>query len=178
MKTASEPQSRSDIKDMALYIRKVLHLEEAVFIDVVRVLEALPLIFEDEGFDFEVCPDDDLDKKTHAYTDVSNNRIVIKQSIYDRAASGKGRDRFTIAHELGHFFLIKAFGLKYTNRDESQEVKTYENPEWQADCFAGEFLMPKHIIEHLTIDEICKKCGVSKDAASCQSNIVHGIGVK
>jgi phage terminase small subunit len=174
MKTASEPQSRNDIKEMALSIRRALHLEEVVFIDVIRVLEVLPLIFDEEGFEVEICSDREMEHRTHAYTDITNNRIVIKESIYDRAVDGKGRDRLTIAHELGHYFLYKAFGLKYTFREETQEIKTYEDPEWQAKCFAGEFLMPKHIIENLTIDEIVDRCGVSKDAATYQSNLIDG----
>ena len=174
MKAVSEPQSRNDIKEMALSVRRTLNLEEAVFIDVIRILEALPWIYEKEGFEMEICFDRELDPKTHAYTDITNNRIVIKKTVYDRAVDGKGRDRLTIAHELGHYFLYKAFGVKLTFRDESQEVKVYEDPEWQAKCFAGEFLMPKHIIENMTIDEIVRKCGVSRDAAIYQSNLIHG----
>lgn len=47
-------------------------------------------------------------------------------------------------------------------------MKTYENPEWQADCFAGEFLMPHDEIAKLTTSEVMEYCKVSEQAANYQ----------
>lgn len=52
---------------------------------------------------------------------------------------GNLRNRFTIAHELGHFFLHAGIGTKpiQVNRDGSGRV------EWEANWFAAGFLMPE-----------------------------------
>lgn len=48
------------------------------------------------------------------------------------------RNRFTIAHELGHYFLHAKFGKQrlYATRQAGSRV------EWEANWFAGSFLMP------------------------------------
>lgn len=70
--------------------------------------------------------------------------ICIERSVYERACRNDQRSRFTIIHELGHLIL----GHRRTvNREVSQQVlKTYEDSEWQADQFAGEFLMPLNVM--------------------------------
>lgn len=52
---------------------------------------------------------------------------------------GNLRNRFTIAHELGHYFLHAEVGAKAirVNRDGSDRV------EWEANWFAAGFLMPE-----------------------------------
>jgi hypothetical protein len=53
--------------------------------------------------------------------------------------SGKTRDRFTIAHELGHYILHSKLGKTpiKVRRDGSDRV------EWEANWFAAGFLMPE-----------------------------------
>jgi len=51
-------------------------------------------------------------------------------------------------------------------------IKPYEDPEWQADCFAGELLMPYHLIQEMSKEEIMQKCKVSFTAACNQSKYV------
>jgi hypothetical protein len=54
--------------------------------------------------------------------------------------SGNRRDRFTIAHELGHYVLHSEMGKKAplsVRRDGSDRV------EWEANWFAAGFLMPE-----------------------------------
>lgn len=77
----------------------------------------------------------------------------------------KPRSIFTFWHEFGHLILGHERSF---NRDESLEHKVYEDSEWQADTFAGEFLMPLHIInaEGLrTPEAIVRRFGVSYKAA-------------
>ena len=61
--------------------------------------------------------------------------IRIRESIYEGARQGKGRDRFTIMHEIFHFMWHDRDEISFARNPES--VKLYENPEWQADVFAG-----------------------------------------
>jgi Zn-dependent peptidase ImmA (M78 family) len=55
------------------------------------------------------------------------------------------RDRFTIAHELGHFVLHYLW-MKQKNEEYPDKVVAYrrgsERIEWEANWFAGAFLMP------------------------------------
>ena len=37
--------------------------------------------------------------------DATENCIKIREDVYERAIKGYGRDRFTLAHELGHFLM-------------------------------------------------------------------------
>ena len=51
---------------------------------------------------------------------------------------------------------------------EGGKIRSFEDPEWQAKCFAGELLIPAHLVGDLTPEEISEKCGVSYDAAVVQ----------
>lgn len=44
------------------------------------------------------------------------------------------------------------------------------NPEWQADAFGGELLIPHDLIHGMTATEIAIECEVSLAAARCQMN--------
>lgn len=75
------------------------------------------------------------------------------------------RDKFTVAHELGHYFL-------HSNQGETPIVayrKGTGRLEWEANWFAAALLMPREIFIHAaqTMDEyeLANKFGVSPDAA-------------
>ena len=42
-----------------------------------------------------------------------------------------------------------------------KKLKPYENPEWQADTFASEFLMDYDLIQEMDYRRISEACGVS-----------------
>jgi Zn-dependent peptidase ImmA (M78 family) len=65
--------------------------------------------------------------------------------------SGKPRKKFTLAHELGHYILHTNFGKRVDDFRENKinlkaiVFKRHEsnNLEWEANSFAGAFLMPE-----------------------------------
>ena len=162
-----EGKSRKELRALAYSLREHLGLTEALYFPVVETPDVLEEIID--KFSYEIVEDDELPISVHAETDVVTGHIKIKDSVYNRAAQGEGRDRMTIAHEIGHFFTICVCGFKLQrNFDENAVVPPYRRPEWQAKCFAGELMVPAHLIDGLTPLNIAEKCGVSESAASFQ----------
>jgi len=164
----SQPLSRSDIRHYAKKLRKNLLLEDAEYIDVIRLAEYIfPVLFKKYGFSFEVMPQEIMGNN-HGLTNPQSGQIFIREDVYDGACCGGGRDRLTIAHELGHFLLHDGVTLGLARTIGHEPIPTYCDPEWQATAFAGEFLMDHDIIAHMTVDEIVDRCKVSFDAARYQ----------
>ena len=163
-----EGKSRKDLRYLAMILRKHLGLENRLWVPIVELLDVLAEILD--GFSYEIVPDSALPPGTHAETDIRTGHITIKESVYERACNGEGRDRMTIAHEIGHFFTLCFCGFKLQRNFAKQEVKHFNDPEWQAKCFAGEFLVPYHLTGNMTAAEIASACGVSYDAADYQLN--------
>lgn len=70
---------------------------------------------------------------------------MIKNSVHESScgtSKASGRDRFTIVHEIAHYFFIMIFGYKPIEVYNSQSAKLPFDPEWQAIALAGEKLMP------------------------------------
>lgn len=101
---AVEAKSRKDLRMLANILRKRLGLQDCLYIPIVELLDLLPDLFD--GFSYEIVPDNELGKNTHAETDIRTGHIKIKESVYERACAGKGRDRMTIAHEIAHYFTL------------------------------------------------------------------------
>lgn len=161
------PLSNSTIANLAKKLRSILGFSDTCYIDVLQVLEvALPQMID--GFKVLIKDHNDMPVNTHAYTDHDNNCIVIRGDIYDRAYEGHGRDRLTIAHEIAHLLLHDNKLLVMSRTYFGEKIKTYEDPEWQATAFAGEFLCPAKALKKLSHDEITEKYGVSLDAARRQ----------
>lgn len=117
-------------------------------------------------YSYEIVADDQLGVGVHAQTDVMQNTIYIKESVYEGAVQNNGRDRMTIAHEILHLILHKPATLTLYRR--TDDLPTYKNPEWQAECFAGELLMPYDQIKNMSKKEIVEQCKVSESAAHYQ----------
>ncbi len=161
-----EAKSRGELRDLANMLRNHLGLENTLWMPIVEILEILPEIFDD--FSYEIVPDNELPENIHAETDVRTGHIRIKESIYERACDGEGRDRMTIAHEIGHYFTLCFCGFKLQRNFGQDNVPRFKDPEWQAKCFAGEFMVAKHLTHGMSPDEIAKSCGVSFEAADVQ----------
>ncbi len=97
-------------------------------------------------------------------TDLNKKTIYIREDVYYRACDGNARDLFTIAHELGHLFLHSNQNVELARAE--MNIKAYENPEWQANTFAAELLMPVKLISKSDIpDSLVKRFGVSYESA-------------
>lgn len=96
--------------------------------------------------------------------------------------NSKERQRFTIAHELGHYFLhremlinndIHVDALYRTTTQTDIKIKQQEK---EVDYFAGALLMNKMVVERLieshSIEELAKIFGVSYSAMMVRLNIL------
>lgn len=106
----------------------------------------------------------------HGLTYPENYTIKIREDVYLRAVDGVGRDRLTLAHELFHLIQHSNSNISFARIGDNSKIVTYCDPEWQADAFGGELLVPKHLIGNMTINEIASLCDVSYAAARIQKN--------
>lgn len=158
--TIAPAMSRAKIENFTRDIREACQCTSSYF-DIVRFMEyVIPTI--DETFNYEYVDENALPKNTYAYYDPENNKISVSTAVYERAVNDIGRDRFTIAHEIGHYFLHRD-GCSYARGE--FDVPKYRDPEWQANTFASSLLIPKETTRFMTPDEIQERCKVSYQAA-------------
>ena len=158
-----EPRSRAELRKLAFQIRKVLGLESQLYFPIVELLDVLEETLE--GFSYSIIPDDEMPANKHADTNVYTSEIRIKESVYEGARNGNGRDRMTIAHEFAHFMTLCFLGFKLSRTFGKGKPEAYKDPEWQAKCLAGELLMPYELTEGMGINKLVDACGVSYAAA-------------
>lgn len=163
----ADPTSRKNIRQFTKSIRNILDFNDDPYFPVLEFLEwVMPELHE--GFNYEIV--DDLEGK-YAVTYPEEDLIVLSRRTYDNAEKGIGRDRFTIAHEIGHFFLHRPGNLAlYRIDDESNttDIPAYKDPEWQANTFAGELLAPAELIKGFSVIEVMENCKVSKEVSEIQ----------
>ena len=160
------PMKRTEIRQLALNLRKQLGLANNLWFPVLEFVElALPKM--DSNYNFQVVEMAELGS-SHGLTERIGDEITIKirEDIYERACADEGRDRGTVAHEGGHYLMHAR--CPALHRHFGGEILSYEDPEWQAKCFQGELLVPKHLVEGMSVHDIEKHCGVSNDAARYQ----------
>jgi hypothetical protein len=161
-----EAKSRADLRKLARILRDHLHLSDVLYFPIVELLDVLTELFGD--FNYEVVEDSAMPKKVHADTDIRTGHIRIKESVYEGACKGEGRDRMTIAHEIGHYFTLCFCGFRLERNFSGSKIPAFRDPEWQAKCFAGELMVPAHLVKGMNEYEIANQCGVSYDAACVQ----------
>ena len=160
------PRSTKNIYTIAETIRsafsKVMKLPLCVPID--RIYEVLPELIE--GFSFEIVTRAKIGDD-HGLTYPDKQIIRIREDIYDGACRGNRRDRFTMAHELGHLFLHR--GVRFARSPHNTTVPIYMNSEWQADTFASGFLVDEGFLRRCeSVEEVADTFGVSIAAAKCR----------
>ncbi|WP_419020051.1 ImmA/IrrE family metallo-endopeptidase [Intestinimonas butyriciproducens] len=171
MKYSCPPLSRKQIREYARCIRRALKIEGLLWFPVEQFLETLHLLTNDEDLYFQIIPDDEWNQppNRHAYFDLNDDCIYIKESIYVGACNGNGRDRMTIVHECAHVLLIRHSHLTLA-RSFDDDIPIYCDPEWQAKCLAGELMVPADRVQGISASDVSARCGVSKEAARYQLN--------
>lgn len=158
------PRSMKDIRLIVNAIKKRCGFYDYIQFPVMFFWEQIiPEIFE--NYRFLYVEDDEL-KVLEAYTDHNLKLVKVKISVYLNALNGSSKDLFTIAHEIGHLFLHDGEAIIFARTNE--RFPAYKSAEWQANYFAAEMLMGSHLIVDMPIDEIMKKCNVSKKSAEIQ----------
>lgn len=170
------PLSRADIRrqaeDVRRLVNRVLGKDEPYF-DIVRFMD----VMMPEGvpdFVLQIC-DEDVLGDAHGMTFPEQKLIRIRSDVFERAQAGCGRDRMTMAHELGHYVLHATPGLARRSPSASPAHPRYANSEWQADVFGGELLVGAgHVAPTDSIDAVAKRFGVSLQAAEVQMRALFG----
>lgn len=165
-KFVAEPLSRGKIRKFTLELRKLLKLENEIYFPVIPFLEViLPTV--DSNFEFHIVPGEELPNK-YAVAYPEENLIKIREDVYERAINGVPRDRFTIAHEIGHLILHTDNRIALAREIGIEQIPSFRDPEWQANTFAGEILVPFDLTKDMSSEEIQTNCGVSKSVAKIQ----------
>jgi len=98
------------------------------------------------------------------FTDPHGEFIRLREDVYEKACYGNPRDRFTVAHELGHFFLHT--GIPMARAKDIVGYKPYQLSEPQANRFAIELLAPKQfMLPRDTPETLALRHGISLSAA-------------
>jgi len=170
MTLIAEPIKRVTLRALALKIRELSDNSDELYFQIVRFMEhKMPLLFP--GFHHEIMPMDYFPSNIHAETDIEKRVIRIREDVYNGAICRVGRDRMTIAHEVGHYILLVAKGLKLYRSFAGAKIEAFRDPEWQAKAFAGELLCPFNLIKGMAPPQIALACGVSEDAARLHYNL-------
>lgn len=149
------------------------------YINAPKLFDALSILLAKEGFDFDyrVMPDDHeiFYDREEAYTDMSTGIIYIKKGVIEQACRRSyDRATFTLIHELGHYLLhYLQNDVRLTRVADDVYVPPYCDPEWQADTFASEFLMPYVKCINMNPEEIRKMYHVSRKAAEVRYNKIR-----
>ncbi len=160
----ASPLSRARIRFLARFMRRHFGIENVLYVPIERILELVPLVVK--GANFEIVEPCELEEGEHAVTELYTKTVKIRQDVYERACNGSGRDRMTIAHEIAHLFLLCVFGVTLARSfDDGERIPAYRDPEWQAKCLAGEFMMGAELVKGMSVSDVVLECGVSPDAA-------------
>ncbi|MEH3063662.1 MAG: ImmA/IrrE family metallo-endopeptidase [Methylobacterium radiotolerans] len=161
------PMSRANIEAGTMAIRKLLGFTDP-FLDVPRLLEyALGGIAP--GFTFEVL-DRDVMGSRHGQMDPGKRIVALRLDVYEGLIAGRGRDRFTACHEVGHAVL---HGGRLNRLAPGVKPAPYRDPEWQANAFAGALLMPAHMMAVAeSIEDAMAEFGVTEDATRVRARVL------
>lgn len=161
--------SRGDIRKLTMELRKICGMQDVLYFPIVQFIEWV-LADPDNDFEYEIVPEREMED-TYGTTNTANNVMRIREDVYEGAVKGNPRDRFTLCHELGHFFLHQPEHVDFARGD----VPAYCQPEWQANTFAAELMAPYDLVCDMNPDEIARNCGMSKKAARIQYNTYHSV---
>ena len=160
------PRKRDSIRRDAFLLRAKLGLEKTLNFPILHFIEnVLPKI--DSSFFLEVEEDENMPGIQAEYLP-TENVIRVRQSVYDAAAAGFWWARFTLAHELGHYYYHDERSVRYAVLDLGQRMPPDFDPERQANAFAAELLVPINLIEGMSIKQIANDCSVSYTVAKRQ----------
>lgn len=171
-----KPTSREALMRFAAEIRSFLRIQTPFFpiLEVVEVV--LPKLPGMQDLVLTIGEHAEMGEN-HGWTFGDRKEIRLRADVYDGVVQGRGRDRFTLAHELGHLFLHS--DQAYTrSMKSSADIPPYKSAEWQANTFAGALLMPHDYLKgKMNVQEIADECGVTLDAVITHTRLLRKSGL-
>lgn len=167
--TVAEPTSRKKLRLIATKLREKLNLQNEKYFPIMGFLEIImPKL--DVDFHLEILSKYIMGN-CHGKACPEEKVIYIREDVYEGACDDRGRDRFTIAHEIGHYLLHTPGTVSYARIESGKRIEAYRDPEWQANTLAAEILMPYDLIKNMDYRDIAIDCAVSFEAAKVQKKI-------
>lgn len=163
-KISVKPLSTKSIRRLTEILRKESGLGHVEYFPIVQFIEWL-LCDPDNCVGYEIVPVSEMND-TYGITNTNDNILRIREDVYLGAVDGNPRDRFTLCHEVGHFFLHQPERVEFARG----KIPAYRNPEWQANMFAAELMAPYNLVKGLTVSEIAERFGMSMQAAQIRFN--------
>lgn len=169
----ARPLSRLALRQMAAGTRDILGLSEKPMIQMDELLD-FALLRAMPDFVYAVEPRI-LMGDNHGLADPDDSVIVLRADVFEGAVRGKGRDRFTVSHELGHLILHQRENLVLRRGFGSPSRACH--PEWQANTFAAEFLVDARQAKGCkSPGDIVRRFGVSHKTAEIQLDFLGKTG--
>ncbi len=169
MNKIARPASREKLRERAYTVRTITKIPDDEPFPVVHFLESILTKWD---YEMQIIPDEEMEDN-YAETIPSSKTFRIRESVYENAINGSPWDRFTVAHEIGHLLLHDDLTVSFARSEKN--VPAYKNPEWQANTFAAELLVPFIKIQGMTAEEISEKYQVSKKVAQIQASYLSKI---
>lgn len=169
IRSQAVPRSIDTIRWMALSVRDALGYHDVAQIRTTQMLEfALPKILPTFVYDVKTMA---KMGENEGLASPDRDYIAIREDVWEGARGGRGRDAFTLAHELGHLILHQSENL--LQRQGRGDPAIFCQPEWQADTFAAELLMDiRKITPSDTPHSISRRFGVS---IACAKRRLHNL---
>ena len=159
----TNPYNVSQIRKVAEELRKTYDVPSDTFFPIYDYIMEL---VDKDCLEYQILEDNDkfFDEGEYAKYNGIDNTIYVKDSV-DAELNGEDiigyRSNFTLAHELFHYMQVQVLDFKF---EEVEEVQSYCDPEWQANEFAGQLLLPEKYLD-LEVDDLVEKFHVSKECA-------------
>lgn len=168
------PISRDRLMELTESLRAYLRID-GPFFPILEVVEfAFPRIWPE--FEFTIGDRAEMGND-HGLTFTDRKEIRLREDVYEGVREGKGRDRLTLAHEVGHLLLHGDPAYARVMRD-SADIPAYRSSEWQANAFAGSLLMPLGFLRvAASLQQVVTTCGVTYEAAETQSRLLANAGL-
>ena len=160
------PRSRRSVIELAAVLRQSSGRTTSPWFDVQRFAELdLPNVWPE--FNLTIGDVHEMGHD-HGLTFPDQHEVRLRADVYEGLCQGRGRDRFTLAHEIGHYVMHSTPGMARTLRERTK-IPAYRDSEWQANTFAGSLLVALDVArQHPRPEELALVCGVTVEAAKAQ----------
>lgn len=173
-------RTETQICNLAREIRRKYGKGQEYF-NILRFIEVdLPEIID--NFSFVILDEEDMRMKgVEALTEVTDKEVVmyVPDDLYTKAKYGVGRARYTLAHEVAHVLMhseeaavLARLGAKVEPTRRYAENRR-KDPEWQANEFAAELLLPRKLAIGIGKRDLVERFGVSESVAVIQKRKVR-----